>query len=173
MTKLSYVRAARKPQGKCGGCGVPIVPGDSYRSWPLGYRSKARGVRCMKPACSPRRSEIESGIMADAFAAQEDCAAEIDAAVAVADITDALETCAQSAQDVASQYEDAVSRAPMLEESVRGKIEALETWADDLGRFDPAAEFGLGDADAETSVDYDTLQAVKDAAREVVDGLEA
>lgn len=54
--RVTTVQAARKPQGTCGRCGITIDKGDSYRWWK--FRYGGRRIRCTKPTCAPKRSEL-------------------------------------------------------------------------------------------------------------------
>jgi hypothetical protein len=197
MARVTTIQAAKKDQGVCGRCGDPIHAGDGYRHFTPGFRSRNKQVRCMKPACTPRPSELTNSKLSEAYAAQEDAQATIGQAATMDDITSALEDAAGRAREVAEEYESAVQAAPMLEDQVRESIDALETWADELDNpnfdeFEPkCAECGEditetdeevyvhedqdtdNDHDAEPDEQYreEWFDGVKDAANELIDSL--
>jgi hypothetical protein len=70
IAKIQTVQRSRKP-GTCGKCGDELPVGSAYRHYTVGFRSHYKRVRCMKPTCTPRYSELESSRLADAYAAQE------------------------------------------------------------------------------------------------------
>lgn len=56
MPRVKTIQKARKAQGQCGKCGCKINKGDAYRKW--AFRFGGRHVRCMKPECSPKQSDL-------------------------------------------------------------------------------------------------------------------
>jgi superfamily I DNA/RNA helicase len=56
MPRVTLVQHARKSQGSCGKCGTKIKIGDSYRWWK--FRYGGRYIRCAKPECAPRASDL-------------------------------------------------------------------------------------------------------------------
>lgn len=56
MPQIYQVKKTRKDQGNCEKCGVAIKKGDPYRYWE--FRFGGRHVRCMKPECDPKPSDL-------------------------------------------------------------------------------------------------------------------
>jgi hypothetical protein len=98
-----------KPNYRCGKCGDEITPGTRYRYWLPYFRSNAKSIRCMKPACYPRPSERESSLMADVMRAVEDAEDAIENASTgdVDSIREALDAVGDACSEVAQQYRDA------------------------------------------------------------------
>lgn len=135
--KVKSVTKAQKDQGSCTKCHELLPAGAPYRYFKPGFRSRTKIRRCMKPECTPRRSELESGKMASAFEAQENALDSINETTDFDEIREILDECADAARDVLGEYEDSLSEHPMLEESVRPQIDALEEWVDSLDGFSP------------------------------------
>lgn len=160
MARVKTVKKAQKDQGKCEKCGTALPVGSAYVHFKVGFRSRYKHVRCTAPACYPKQSELTSSMMSDAYAAQEEAHAAIDAWEPdpeamendIESLAQILSDCASAANDVASQYEDSISNAPMLEDSLREKVDALEAWASELEgvsfeEFDEQDEEDLPDCD--------------------------
>jgi hypothetical protein len=169
MAQLKTVQKAQKNQGTCSRCGQELNAGSPYRYWRPGFRSRAKITRCLKPECTPKRSELTTSKLSAAFAAQENAEDAIHAATTIADVVQAVEDCEAEARDVAQEYEDSVEAAPMLEDQVRDTIDALETWADALSGFSPEEP----EDDDDDSTKDEALEEAKSAAFELVGDLEA
>jgi hypothetical protein len=131
----------------CTKCGDEIPAGSQYRYFKPGFRGRAKVRRCMKPECTPRRSELDNSQMADVFAAQEDAetdlnALEWDDAIEygdrVTEIEEILKNVAESAQEVADQYEESIQNMPALENGDVGeRLNALTDWISALEAWCP------------------------------------
>lgn len=111
MPRVNRVQRARKPT-KCGKCGQQISKGDPYRWWK--FHSSGKRVRCMKPECSPRRSELtQSAIYAAAWDAQ-------DAA------SDALAN-AQTKDDLEALRDDLASDIDSIVDELQEKLDNIES----------------------------------------------
>lgn len=155
MARVKTVKKAQKDQGACEKCGTALPVGSAYVHFKVGFRSKVKRVRCTQPACYPKPSELSASMMSDAYAAQEQAHEDIDSwdpsdeaeDKGLSDLEEILSNAAAAANDVASQYEDSISNAPMLEDSLREKVDMLEAWASELESPDlPQYD---GDADDE------------------------
>jgi hypothetical protein len=140
LAKLNTsVFAARK--GATLNCerGHPIAKGEKYIWYKVGFRSRTKHVRCMRPEHAPRDSERESSILSEVYAAQESARDSLDtldpATVEEQDLNDIITAAAESVQAVAEQYREAAEafggagdnadRADTLE----GSASEMETWS--------------------------------------------
>lgn len=146
LAKVVEVKHARS-EYRCEKDGTTIAKGDPYRWYVVGFRSKYRHIRCMKPACAPRPSERESSNLSEVYAAQESAADELgnlstsiespdQGEPLVEEIKSILQTAADSIREVADGYREADENfggggntemgewADTLEEG----IDALEGW---------------------------------------------
>lgn len=74
--RLQSVKHARTSPGHCGKCHNAIKAGEPYRYWRQ-FRSRMKNIRCMKSECTPRPSELDTSLMSDVLAAQEDAGSAI------------------------------------------------------------------------------------------------
>lgn len=130
--QVKTVKRANKDQGSCSNCGDPLPAGSAYRYYRPGFRSRVKVRVCMKPECTPRQSQLDTSRMSDAWAAIEDAQQRIEEVTTVEEAQSVVDDCAAAIRSVADEYEESVSNAPMLEDSLREKIEALEQFADNL-----------------------------------------
>ncbi len=164
---------------KCTRCGDLIKPGTKYRYFKPGFRSRIKIRRCMKPECTPKMSELDTSKMSGAYAAIEEAEAAVSAAGEVSEVMQAIEDCEAAIRDVQDEYEQAVDDTPMLEEQVRPKIDALESFADDLSSFQPEEPdedtpqdaLAKGTPDIQQELD-ELLQQAKEEALDLLSGLE-
>lgn len=125
QAKIHIIKKAQKPQGKCQVCGVEINPGDPYRFFVKGFRSKFKNVRCMKVECTPTRGQRESSMLADIYDAQD--AFNADDIMTVDDATSALEEVASVARELGEQYREAGTNPNTGIEFNMDNIERAET----------------------------------------------
>lgn len=140
QAQVKTVKRANKDQGTCGHCGVPLPPGSAYRYWKPGFHGRTKYRRCMKPECAPKRSELESSKLVDAYQAIEAAEEEIEKATTVEDVKDGISDCAGAIETLIGEYEDSIQENPMLEDQLREKIDQLQTFVDELQGFDPDDE---------------------------------
>jgi len=189
--RITTVNSARKDQGPCESCREPITKGQGYR-W---LKSRYGPKRSRHTTCpSWRPSEMTGSKMATAYAAQEGGHDDLDA-LGHDDVTDAdtaqafidaikaaLEGVAQGATECAADYEEGISNlpdslqdGPTAEES-REKIDALESWAQELEGWEPdsdSSDWTDMDDDVERAQAIDAwCVEASDSARQVIDGLE-
>lgn len=194
--RVKTVQKSRKA-GKCSACGDPLPIGSAYRYFKPGFRTRLKVIRCMKPECTPKASELTTSRMSEAYAAQEDAHAAIESAETVDDLTSALEDAAGRASDLKDEYDQAIEAAPMLEEQVQPQVDALEAWAetlegvslDDIEAGDVYADAHAAEEPDEFETDEELekhqsecelcqakfaeeLDERKDEAREAIDALE-
>lgn len=125
---------------ECGKCGCKITPGMTYKTWAFRYGGKR--VRCDKPKCRPRESDLTQSKMSGAYAAREaieDAVAEfLEGTMDVEDLKDAVESGASDIEGVASEYEDSFNdmneglQNSETGQLVQEKADALNNWAQEL-----------------------------------------
>lgn len=132
MSRVFTIEKSRKSH-KCGNCGDTIKVGEPYRWTKPRYGGKK--VRCVKPSCKFRQSDLSGAKTAVIYDAIEDAQKVIETAESHEEIQAALQGVAEVARDVGSEYEDANSSwaggstsNPEFEE----KAEACNSFADEL-----------------------------------------
>lgn len=143
------------PNRKCEKCRQEIKVGDPYKwvkpkSGPYGGSKRVRCAAC--PSWKP--SELSSSKMATLYAAQE-AADEAFGALMLPDTEDAVDSfvddvkqilndLAEGARDTAGEYQEGLDNMPDgLRDAAyetQEKIEALESFAEDLEGWDPSAD---------------------------------
>jgi len=154
MPNINIVKKARKDQGECHRCGAEIRAGDMY-FW-VQLKLQLGGIR--KNFCAshqPRPSEMTtSDKKANLYGAQEAAEDTIGSASTLAEIIEALQECASTANDVAQEYRDSVDNMPeglqqgSVAEDLLENADSLEDWAQELE--DVAGDIeGMDEEDAE------------------------
>lgn len=139
LAQVKHVRRAQKDQGKCSGCGKELPAGSEYRYYKPGFRGRMKIRMCMSDACTPRRSQLESSKLSEAYAAIENAEDRLRATgngegyvLTVESIQEIIDECASEIRNISEEYEQSIEAAPMLEDTVREKIELLDQFADEL-----------------------------------------
>ncbi len=178
MARVTTVERARKAPGRCGKCGDEIGVGDAYSHASPGFRGP-KLVRCSKPACRFRPSDLTTSNMAEVYAAQEVAHDDLDGLgddwETVDDVQQILQTCADEARGVAEQYTEAADAMGAAGEEHQEKADAIESWCDDLENTtfdDPPTPDEDADDDAVADEWDSWREGVLDAAREAIDNLE-
>lgn len=116
----------------CGKCGKAIKPKEKYYEWKFRYG----GTHRQHESCGyPRASQLTQSKMSTVYAAIEDAGDDIAKAETPSDIADALDNCAESAREVASEYEqamEAMGEAGANNSDWEERKSALEDFADSL-----------------------------------------
>lgn len=135
MARITTVKAARKPQGKCGKCGVEIEKGDGYRWAKPGFRTRSKMIRCLKGQCSFRPSELDQSKKATILAAQENFEDQIDNLTTADEITEAVEEVATAVREVADEYQEALDQWENGNSQLEEFVYHYEAQADELEGF--------------------------------------
>lgn len=183
MARIKHVKKSRKPL-VCGRCKIELPVGSEYRWWKL-YRGRKR-VRCTKPKCAPRSSELTQGKYGQVYAAQEeldDVLTEFEKTVAkwdwdkegppnLDDLRSSVEDAVSEIQDVAEEYEEGAGN---IEESFPDseKVEQMRECAEGLNEY--ADELGdcLGSIDEKPEDKDSTDDWVAEASGAVRDALQS
>lgn len=169
LAQVKTVKRAQKDQGKCSKCGVPLPAGNGYRYYKPGFRSRVKIRRCLKPECTPLRSELESSRMSEVYSAQEECEKAIADALTESDVRDALDECSLRVQTVLDEYQASIDGLPMLEATLADFMSEIEMFREELDGVepevfdDPAPEKPEG-GDFETEESYKEAMADFDSA---------
>jgi hypothetical protein len=130
MPKITSVAKARKPT-KCSKCSAEIAIGSPYISIKPRYGLKR--VRCTKFACRFRPTDLSSAKTAVIEERIEDAEDQIAEASSFDEIESILSEVAETARDVASEYQDASGAwAGGSNQDFDDKADACESFADEL-----------------------------------------
>lgn len=143
MPRVYTVKKARasKRTRTCRICSHVITPGETYR-----YFEPRYGPPVMYCADHhPRRSHMTSSSIGQVYDVQDDF--DVSQCTTLEEISEALQAVADTAREVAEQYEESISNMPeALQESshvaeeMREKIEALESYADECESWESSSE---------------------------------
>jgi hypothetical protein len=160
--RVHYVKSARKAKKSrtCRRCSNEVQPGESYK-W---AEPRYGGILIWCKDHSPKRSELTSSKLGVVYDAQDDF--DVSECSSVDEISEALNTVAETAREVAEEYGESIEAMPEglqeghVAEEMREKIDALESFADELeGWSGEEDEGGL-------------LDGAREEAIELVNGLE-
>lgn len=154
IARLHRVEKCRKSPGSCGKCSAVIQPGESYRWWTGGFRSRSKSLRCKNcpsPSDSQRESNSSYAILWDA---RDEFYAAVDDAKTNEELKSAAEDAASAVRDAISDWEDKKSNlengfpngCPAIEE-IDEKIGEAESLADALESYEPDEDIGSEDQD--------------------------
>lgn len=121
---------------QCGRCQAPIVPGETYFYFSVGFRG-SKSIRCSKHR--PRQSELTGSKLSGAYAAMESVEDAMNDKLATKEtIADALESAASDVESVRDEYQDSYDSlgdnfqngAPG--ETIQEKIDGLDEFVNEL-----------------------------------------
>lgn len=118
---------------RCDSCPEPILPKQQYYEWSFRYG----GTHRQHVSCGPvKQSQLTQSKMSGVYAAVEAAEAEIASAEDNDALAAALETCADSVDEVKDEYQESldnmISQDGSIAQEVQEKIETLESFADEL-----------------------------------------
>jgi uncharacterized protein YukE len=105
-SKVTRVKAARKPGQVCGNCREPIQVGQPYQHWSFRYGGTRK--RCMKPECAPQVWELESNSKRSALLQADSLYHDAHGADTPRAAADALEECIGLVEGAAEEFASAV-----------------------------------------------------------------
>lgn len=115
MATLERVKSARSER-TCEKCKATIAKGEPYTWFKVGFRSKHKRVRCSRPQCQPKESElISSPFLSQAARIREDLQEAIDA----------FSQNGGSPEDLKSAVEDAAGSFRELGEEAQGSFDNM------------------------------------------------
>jgi chromosome segregation ATPase len=189
MPRVHTVLKNRKPQ-KCGKCKKEIAIGEGYKHWSFRYGGKS--TRCL--TCKIARSELtQSGYFAQVYDAQDafhDALSELERDESFAEaVSDLLDNVYSTADDVASEYQDALDQWEHGNSMLEEKVEGAEQWRDEIesvkddisGETPDLPDEPDDDADDEEKQEYEEEKErvlsefcddIENRAAEAVDGCE-
>lgn len=178
--RVKKVTKAQKDQGNCQVCGKAIKAGDPYK-WAKGFRGP-KYKRC--DTCPTwKASELETGNMADAIAAQEAAddalsALDFDSYTEdgklkyeslVEDLKVILQDCANEAESSRDAYQESLDNMPEglqqgdTGQMIQEKIDYLEDWFSTLEDWSPDTTEPEGDDLTEEDFDVCFTDMVEEA----------
>lgn len=180
LAKVYTIQKAQKDQGKCQRCGVELKKGEPYRWFKVGFRARAKNLRCTKASCAPLESERESGKVAAVYAAQEAFRSNIDGLADLDDIEAEVHTVGESIREMAEEYQEAADAWENGNESLQEKADHWSSVADELESWSSSGEEEPeldeeADADevAEQEEAHDAwLDALREEATDAVDSID-
>lgn len=170
MARVTHVTRARSAY-TCEKCGDAIPKGSPYQHATPGFRGRKK-IRCTKPSCNFRTSDLCTSNMQGAYLAQEGFEDEIGNCASVEDVKAALEAYAEGLRETASLYEEASSNwagGQSSNEEWDEKAEMLNGAADELEDFDwepEADEDDESETDEEADLTADQIADLIQAAEE-------
>lgn len=131
--RVHYVKSARKAKkARTCRCGHTVQPGEPYK-W---AEPRYGGMKYWCKNHSPKRSELTSSKLGSVYDAQDDF--DVSDATSAEDIQDALRTVAETATEVADEYQESIDAMPEglqeghVAEEMREKIDALQEYSNNL-----------------------------------------
>jgi hypothetical protein len=137
IARVTTVTKSLKPY-TCGKCREELPKGSTYRWYKVGFRTRYRSIRCMKPECTPRNSELDGSKMATVWDAQESFEDALSSAGCKSDIESALEEYAGAVREVGEEYREAGTDDNGTEWSPDSieRADTLESAADEIESID-------------------------------------
>jgi hypothetical protein len=170
---------------ECGRCEAPIVPGELYYFFSVGFRGSKR-YRCKLHR--PKQSELCGSKLSGVYAAIEDVEEVLTTATTPEEIAEALESAASDVESVRDEYQESYDNLGdnfqngQPGDDIQEKIDACEEFAqtlsdaaDEVRNIDTSA---TDDEDADTDDDhadpeedkYVALIEARDKAEEAISG---
>lgn len=189
IARVYTTQKSRKDQKPCGKCGVELPKGTGYKYFYVGFRSNFKQVRCLKPECSPRQSELESSKVASFYAAQETFEDNIDSLDTKDDIEAAVQEVAEACGSLRDEYQEGLDAWEHGNEQMQEKVDhwdsmesELNSWTFD-GNDEPdhcdehASRSDWEDDEVQECADCqekreEWLDEIREAAREAVNNVE-
>lgn len=181
MARVHTMKGSRKPH-TCEICKDVIPAGRGYRYFQVGFRNSYKHIRCMKPTCSPRPSQLTNSKVSAILAAQESAHDELTSISGSVGTTDdvksVVDSVAQAIEEVKDEYQESLDAWENGNASLEEKVETLEAahdeldnWAPDLDDSPPACDEHAGEPEescdaCESAADLwwsDVIQEARDA----------
>jgi hypothetical protein len=151
------IQASRKER-VCEKCKAEVHPGDQYRAFKVGFRSRHVHVRCMKASCAPRNSELESSSLSEVYAAQEDFDVAIEEAFSTEELEAALEELSSAVQEYAYARREAADAWEYGNSQLEEAADEWENKASELEGCWSPDEYEPDESD-DAEEDYDDRRA--------------
>lgn len=163
----------RKDGLVCGNCKSPIVKGkDRRRTFAVGFRGYEQ-TRCMKPECTPSRSELESSAISGVYAAIDGL--NVQNMHTVDDFEAARDEVVEACEEVADEYES--NEMFEVNEMLQERAETIRSAADELSNWVPDNEAPDEDDERDEDVTYEEamaawLEETRDSFQEALNNME-
>ena len=173
MTRVTYVKKARKDRGTCDQCRLPIVAGQGYAEYAPRYDpTRRRHTDCknwnswdLSNSPSAQFDRITSEVsLPDDFTKD-------DAEAALNDAAEQIREVAEEQREKASNIEEGFGHETYQSEELNSQADEIENFADEVESTDIDDEPVQGEEDDdETDEDFtDRMDTWRDDAREAVD----
>jgi hypothetical protein len=155
---------------KCGRCDAPILPGEQYFYFSVGFRG-SKQYRCHRH--QPKQSELCGSKMSGAYAAIEGLETAIDEAEDISALVSALESAADDIEQVRDEYQESYDNLPEnfqnseQGETIQSNIDGLEEFSNELRNAQSEVESSESDAD-----DGDKEQVLEDAKNTATEAIQ-
>lgn len=165
-------KSTRGAELACGKCKDPIEPGTEYRKWSF-FRQRTPHVRCMKPECAPRPSELTQSLLSNVLGAYEVLEDAVSGDFCEDDAQSAADDLQSAAEETAGEYE-AAAEAFNGEGPNQERADALNDFANEID-LDLSGEPGTVEDELKEGAHDDELREWadwRDGIRTQVEGLE-
>lgn len=155
----------------CIGCRKPIVAGEEYSEWSFFRSSPSR----KHASCGhPKSSELTQSKLSSVYAAVEDAEQSIAGATEPSDISSALESVAEEARNIASEYEEAMEAMGAAGEGGTNeeRKDALESFADEVDSAVSEIESAERDTEDKDETDESFIEGLRETATDALGSLE-
>lgn len=115
---------------RCCRCMEPIKAGEQYYQWAF-FRQR-NPTRAHASHGHPPGSMLTQSKMGQAMAACEGLENDVEGAETPSDLSEAIQTCLDSLQEVMDEYEEAINNMPASEEANRERIDNIQATYDEL-----------------------------------------
>jgi hypothetical protein len=193
MPRITLVKKAQKNQGECGKCGMKVKKGDGYKWWK--FRFGGRYVRCLKPECAPKPSDLtRSEFYGTLYGLEESLSSALDdfrKGGEPADLAGALNDLAEELRNLGSECQDKLDNMPeglqqgdtgqLLEnraqeceskadelESAAGEIESVELY-DDTAKYLEDNPIARGEDESDDSFNKRVKEEMEEGNEEARD----
>ena len=170
VARVKSVGKARKDQGKCGGCDKPILAGDAYKWWTIGFRSRYKNKRCEACPVPPPSARESNEKIATIMAAEEGF--NPSNAACRDDLVSILEEAAENIRSAGEMWTESAEAMEQgfgheTEQSCeqQEKAEAAEAWADSIDEAAQNLDEEQGDDEDENAY----LERLRDEAQSAFD----
>lgn len=148
----------RKDGLVCGKCRQPIRKGiDRRRTFAVGYRGYEQ-TRCMKPECTPTRSELESSAVAEVYSVIDGI--DFSSLETREDLESARDEVAEACENVASEYEG--NEMYDINYDLQERAERIRSAGEELANWEPENDEPDED-DKDTWDEHETFEEAHDA----------
>lgn len=167
MPRVNTVKAAKKY--KCRHCGTTINKGDQYKWFKRRY-DRERNIRCLKPECKPRASQLTSSDKLCRVYEQQEIIEDFKQPQSLEDLNDLhdsleeiyseLETVMEEYNESADNIEEGFGHETYQSEELQEKAENVENWMQEIDDFKDTIQECIDEWDTNKDERQDILDSV-------------